>query len=491
MGVRSSLLRALGAVVVLAGSAGAVLAATEYPAPATGTADAVRRIEVPAGPTSVVCPSEPSLPDTGVAEDQDFRPEQAKASAQFVVASFPRDGGAGPGTVEDAAGGAPRALSGSAALLATADSFPVASWARVEPVGGDTALAAGAVVWRVDAGDLRSLAGSPCIAPASESWIVGGSTAVGRSARLELTNPGSTTATVTVSAWGPTGVVDLPLLVAVPIAPASSQTILLEANAAGVDRLALQVVARGGQVAATLLDTALSGLTPGGVDFGVPTAVPARELVLPGLSLAGDASAGEDFVRIVNPGDAPAAVTLALLTAEGTEPVAGAESVTVDAHAVFDVSLAGLPAGDHALRLTADQPVAAAAQVTRRGGADDGPVDRAWVVATEATGGGAVVIPAGTAARLVIASAGTVDAVVRLTPWDADGVAGVVRELAVPAGSVVAVDDVGTVVLSADGAVHAAAVLEVDTPDGALVSVLPLTPDANGRQTIGVLVREE
>ena len=42
-------------------------------------------------------------------------------------------------------------------------------------------------------GDLRGLTAAPCTPPKAISWIVGGSTALGSSAELRLTNPGTTT----------------------------------------------------------------------------------------------------------------------------------------------------------------------------------------------------------------------------------------------------------------------------------------------------------
>ncbi len=485
MGRLSTVLRASSAVVLLAGAAGAALAATAYPPPGPADpVDLVRQIQVPATALHLACPSEPALPETGVVQDQDFQREQADAVARLAVASFPREGTAGSGVLRLDATEVP--LAGDGALVAALDRFPGASWARVEPVGARAALAAGAIWWRADAGDLRALVVAPCAPPASETWLVGGATDVGSSARLELVNPGPTTATVTVQAWGPTGAVDLPLLTAVPVAAGTSQTVLLEANAAGIERMALRVVARGGQVGAAVLDSALDGLTPRGVDVVTPTLAPATELLLPGVSLAEASEPGADFVRILNPGEAAATVSVDLLTADGAVALAGAEAVTVDAQAVFDISLAGLPAGDHAVRVRSDLPVAAAAQVGR---AADGALERAWAVSTPALRAGALLIPGGATGRLVLANDGAADAVVRLTGWEEDGAPGATRDVTVPAGATAAVET-GTVVLDASEPVHAAVVLEAEAPDGTLVGVLPASPDADVRQTVGVLLTQ-
>ncbi len=504
-------LRTVSALLLVSGAAGIVYAAQELvpPLEAPG-AEVVRPVRVPAGATTAVCHGAPELPEDSVAYDEDFNPVPVEPRGSLAVGSFPREGTAGEGTwwTESDAGeaGSGEAGSGGTGL----DGSPVRwfrtdavgaleapGWALVDPVGEDAALVAGTGAWLVDAGDLRSLVAGPCLTPANELWLVGGATTLGRSALLELVNPGETTVTVGVEGWGPTGPVDLPLLESVSLAPRTSTRVLVEASAADVERLALHVRASGGRVSAALVDAALTGVTPQGVELVVPTAAPATELLFPGVSLAepdpeaGDHASSANVLRLLNPGTEPAEAAVEILSADGATPVPGATALTVDAGAVFEITLAGLPAGDHAVRVTSDQPITGAVQTGRAAtlqGDDAVTLDRAWTVAVPATTRAAVVLPEIASARLVLANPGTGDAVVRLVRYG--GAAPL--EIRIPAGSSETVETVEAdglaVMLESDLPVVAAAVLEAEAPDGTLISVVPFTVDANERQTVDVLV---
>ncbi len=510
MGARRTILRGLGATLLLGGAAAAVAAATQYPPAAFDDGmDLLRSVQVPAGATTLVCPGAPELPADAVAYDADFNAVPVEATARLALASFPRGGDSatepGAGSFHPALGAVPQGFAGEGATSIGVEPFAEVSTATIEPIGEEAALASGAGVWRVDAGDLRSLVASPCLAPASEAWLVGGATTIGRSAVLELTNAGQTTVTVSVEGWGPTGKVDLPLLTAVSLAPLSTTQVLLEANAMDLERLALHVTATGGRITATILDTALDGLTPRGVDLVVPTLAPATELVIPGVALgdpaATDPASAATLLRLANPGAESATASVELVGADGVVAIPGAEGITIDAGAVFDITLAGLPAGEYAVHVTSDQPLAGAVQTARSATsvdavAGDGAVaiDRAWSVATAAATTGSMVLPGldrpVTAARLLLTNTGGDDAVVRLTPYAANGVAAAVREVRVPAGMTVSADLAGSFALVLDSTqpLHAAAVLSAAAADGELIAVLPASADATTRLTIGVLV---
>lgn len=500
----AKLLRSGSALLLLGATGGAVYAATEFPAgeypPRADDGAAgqvVRSVQVPAGATTAVCHAAPELPEGSVAYDQDFTPVPVEPRAELRVGSFPRDSAAAEG--EYLTEEATEPLAGDAARWFAADSFDTPGWARLAPVDGDAALVAGTGAWLVEAGDLRSLTAAPCLAPASDLWLVGGATTLGRGAALELVNPGETTATVRVEGWGPTGPLDLPLLDSVSLAPRTSTRVLVEASAADVERLALHVTAAGGRVSAAVVDTALTGVTPQGVEVVVPTLPPATELLLPGVSLAeadpeaGDPASSANVLRLLNPGTEPALASVELLTLTGPEPVPGATALTVDAGAVFEITLAGLPAGDHAVRVTSDRPVTGAVQTGRAAtlqGDDAVTLDRAWSVAGLPATRSAVALPGLATARLILSNPGDETAVVRLHRHDTDGAATAPLEVRVPAGSTVTAEpgEVAGVVLVSDVPVVAAALLEADAPDGPLVSVVPFTVDANERQTVDVLV---
>lgn len=486
------------ALALVAGGSAVVLAADRFPAPEAGEpADVVATVAVPPAATTLVCPRQPVVADGAERFDADFEPVTAEPASAVAFASFPRqDGPAGAGVVVTA--GAGRAFVGpQAGMFRSAGGQTTV--ARVEPAGR-APFAAGAALWRVDTGDLRGLWASPCPVPRTEAWLVGGSTALGRNAVLELTNPGETAVTATLSAWGPVGPITLPIQGTLTLAPGATEQVNLGVDLVEVDRFALRVSAAGGMVAATIADSALDGLTPGGVDAITPTAAPGTLLVIPGVQLPPEgADASGNLVRLVNPGDRPAAVRVELLAADGAVPIPGAEAVTVDPGAVAEVALTGLAAGDVAVRVSADAPVAAAVQLARTGRAEaggaDGAVDRAWAVATAPAASASVVLPQGVAqsARLMLANPTQRTATLRLTSWAADGVRGGVREVTLPPGASTALDAAefgqpAAFTLAADQAVHAAALLTADAPDGTLLSVLPFTVDADVERTVAVRV---
>src|SRR5690606_33495687 len=165
-------------------------------------------------------------------------------------------------------------------------------------------------------------------------------------------------------------------------------------------RVAVHVAATGGEVTALVQDSRLRGLVPAGTDLVAPSVPPAETVVVPGIFLG--QSSGEEAdapaVRVVNPGEETATVTLELLGTEGPEAVPGAEELVLDPGAVVDVSLTGIPEGPWSAVVSADLPVTAAAVTTtvgRAGEEDPGtaPVDRAWAPAVPALASGVVAVP--------------------------------------------------------------------------------------------------
>lgn len=487
-------LRRLGAIVsglLLVGAAGAVVAADALePPPAPAVAEAPIE-HLPATTVTLACAGPPELTTgPGMSVDPDLDPVGTETVTHARVASLPR-GGADPGATSlgDLAAEEVRELPASAVPghdLAPAG--PVVLTA--EPTGEQAALAGGATLARTDAGDGRGLVATACLPATSAAWLVGGSTAVGASAVLTLTNVGPTAATVDVSAWGSTGPVDAPG--GIVVAPHSRERVLLE-GALGVDpRLAVRVSASGGSVAAAVQSHAMDGIVPAGIDTVAPAAAPARQLTVPAVRLTGTDTDGESAVRVVNPGAQAATLAVTLLGPDGEVEVPGADAVVVDPGAVFEVSLAGLPAGTYAVALESDQPVTAAVRTERVGAAgeidpDTAPVDHAWSPATAALTAGLLAVPADVAdaATLVLTNPAEEEVTARLVAPD-----GPAEEVVVPARATVTAPLEGTVRLAADGdGVVAAAVLSADAPDGELLSVLPATADLHEARSVRVDLR--
>lgn len=496
---------AISAVVLLgAGALAFVAADTREPPPAQSVPLASVHT-VPAGVTRIVCAPAPVIAEGAVAYDSEFNPIPVTSSASLVAAAFPRDDDAGEASLALSVSAEPIELAGEAARIASGVPGPESAILLAEPVDGSAPLAAAGGVWRSDTGDLRSLTALPCSLAASDLWLLGGASEVGSSATLTLTNPGSTPVTATVTGWGPVGPVELPMLTGLVIAPHSAETYLLEASDATLERLALRVQTEGGAVGASLLDTRLDGFTPLGTDTVASGEPPAREQIITGIALTDppegtDLSnpAAQNLVRLLNPGESAATVTLTLLTADQELGISGAEALTLDPGAVFDVAIDGLPAGHHAVSVSSDQPVVAAAQVVRLAGGDGG-AERAWTSATEASPVLTFAVPGiGSevdAASLVLANASDSAVSAVVTPFSMEGAAGEPVEVTIPGRGTLTIPagDLGTPAalrIEAETEVSGALLLETDGDAGDLVAILPATPDAAREHSVPVTVRE-
>ena len=249
------------------------------------------------------------------------------------------------------------------------------------PADGRVANAVGAVTTLTKSGDLRGLTAAPCTQPSAMSWIVGGSIAAGSSAELRLVNPGVTPATAKVTLYGSIGRLSLPSNGEITVPAGGSSSLALETKGSQDPRIAVSVEADGGSVVPTLVTESLDGETPAGTDVITPGATPATDLVIPGVEITEPATQGEvpdaktgadssdtPAVRIVNPGAAPATVSVTMLGKDGARPLSGAQSVTIDAGSVFDIQLAGVPAGTYGVQVTSNTPVGAAVRTVRSGG---------------------------------------------------------------------------------------------------------------------------
>ena len=358
--------RGVGALTSLA-LAAAVGGVTwwEYTAPTTPTPQLqALSLAQPGGATTYVCPHAPTNTlrgtDVGAMESATAivpaKGDGAAKSATYAGRSIPTDTATSMSTAE-----------GGILTLAPAD--------------GRVANAVGAVTTLTKNGDLRGLTAAPCTQPSAMSWIVGGSIAAGSSAELRLTNPGATPATVKVNLYGSIGRLSLPSNGEVTVPAGGSSSLALETKGSQDPRIAVSIEADGGSVVPTLVTESLDGETPAGTDVITPGAAPATDLVIPGVEIVEPAAQGEvadaktgadssdtPAVRIINPGAVPATVSVTMLGKDGARPLSGAQSVTIDAGSVFDIQLAGVPAGTYGVQVTSNTPVGAAARMVRSGG---------------------------------------------------------------------------------------------------------------------------
>ena len=513
---RGRIVRSVTALAVLALAAAVVASPRPARADLAGASDATL-IAVAPPRTTLVCAGPLILPAAGKA-DSAFNP--------VPVAPVTRvDAVTGPG----ASASVPSAATGSLTLLGAATaiapldpstghasaaldgpSAPVV--VRADPAGSDPARAAGVTSALVTAGDLRGLAASSCQRPATDLWLVGGSTEISSSADLVIDNAGSTSTDVTVEVWGPSGRVELAGGAHVLVAPGAEQVVGLPGIAAEQRRLVVHLTAAGGNIAAHVQDSLLRGFTPAGTDLVVPGAAPATRQVVSGIVVVASTVDGADpaVLRLLVPGAVAAAAHITMLGAGGVVALPGADSIDLAPGDVTDVPLGGLPAGAYTAVVDAPVPLVAAAMITRPGlpgQLDDTPtLERAWAASGYPGAGSLVAVPRGTAASLVLAAVadgddpsagGTVTATLRALGSNGGVLAE--RSVDVAAGSTTLLD-VASLGLDVTGIeiepardnpagvrVAWSLLVTVTQPDGMLLSVLLPTPD--GQDVTQVPVR--
>lgn len=349
-------------------------------------------------------------------------------------------------------------------------------------------IVAGASTHSASAGDLHSVAVSPCQWPAHSMWLVGGSSELGSSLELKVTNPGPTQVSVSLSGYSSRGRLDLGSNAMIHLAPQSSQAILLDGLLAADSRIALHLFSKTAPFTASLQSSALEGARPAGVDVITASNI-GTDLVIPGLVIDGDSDSRDGgllpdsgttaALRVVNPNTESAQITISVLTADGSAPLPGGTQVQIAPETVLDLSLDGLSAQSHAIRVESTADVSAAVSVAR---ADEAGRDIAWLPAQEAimqTGAAAFgPLPA----RLVLA--GTAQA--RWQAFDESGV-----QLG---ENTINVDTLGTVDLpahtafvavSSDAEVYGA----IWIADHNGIASVPLTEDSSTSQVVRITVQ--
>ena len=440
----------VSAVSVLALTTGVVLAQTQVDAP-TALSRELTALNVPATEVFVTCAAGLVVaPGTVTGSDSELGGASTISSA-ITALTLPRDGVRSTATLSGLDGSGATALTaGTDVDLLTTTGAVASSVLRADPIAEQAAFPVGASVIRADGGDSRGLIAATCTPSSSTTWLAGGRTEIGSSALLVLRNPGSTAASVTLTAWGPTG--GLAVGGGTILVPAQSESVqVLEALVPQVDRLVLRVDSVGGQVSAVVQTSELNGLTPAGTDLVVPTLPPLTDQVIPGAILTTSTleDADPSSVRLLNPGTEPATVHLSLLGPDSAVNLTDEVGVVVEAGAVSDVSLAGAPPGNYAIHVTSDQPVVAGAELVRVGlpapEDPDVPVtDRAWLPAVEPATSSAIALPGlGTladGAALALANPGDAVANVSLSAIGSDGAQLEVADVTVPAGLSLSLD---------------------------------------------------
>jgi hypothetical protein len=387
------------ATAALALVVGAVLADDLLPRPEPVPAVAAD-LDVPPAAATVVCPGPlrlPTEPEPGgdLTYDPQFDPSPQDSVTGLVAVA---EGTASLGV--RALGGEAEATP-SGALAAVVPDVAAGTVVVAPPEVDGAPQVAAAVGTLTPSGDLRGLTAATCGRPGAELWLVGGSTTLGSSARLVLQNPGATAVTVGLDLWGPSGPVELAGAPQFLVPPRQERVVLLEGLAAEERRIVVRLTAAGGLVTAHLQDSALRGVVPAGVDQVVPGVGPGTRQVLTGVVVPATEPGTADTAQLrLLATEESTTASVTLQGPDGTVALPGLATVALDAGAVLDIPLAGLPAGTWTVVVDADAPVAAGALVTSGTGvgaaseSSTAPLDRAWVPASAPvpSGGSATVV---------------------------------------------------------------------------------------------------
>ncbi|MFN3866433.1 MAG: DUF5719 family protein [Demequina sp.] len=226
---------------------------------------------------------------------------------------------------------------------------------------------------RIGSGDIAGLAGLSCAPTAREQWLVGGSTVLGASARLVLSNPADSSVRAEVALHTAVGPVDG--VTSVVIGPGAQRTVLLEAIEPEMPAVAVHITAGGLGVSAALQDSRLDGFAPAGSDWVVASAV-GDSL---GVHVPVESDGGTTAMLSLFAPDG-AEVSLAMASSDGAVPWLGDSELTLDPGVLTEVPVP--VAGPGTVLIDASAPVTASvrARVARDWAASEGErvYDLAW-----------------------------------------------------------------------------------------------------------------
>ncbi|TIH37826.1 DUF5719 family protein [Subtercola vilae] len=330
------------------------------------------------------------------------------------------------GTTTLVAGATPFGTPLSSANLTQTDAAGAASGAS-QPTGITAAGATGILVsgsqsQQVSNGDLVGLASSACAETSADSWLAAGSTTTGRTSFVVLTNPTEVASTVNLTIFGETGLVTAPGTSGITVAPRSQRVLSLAGFAPNVVSPVIHVVSTGGNVLASLQQSVVRSLTPGGVDVAGPTQAPATTQTIAGVQIVSTSAIAE---RAADPAssDLPAALRVYVPSAEGAtlavtfkSETLGVADISVNYTAtgglVTDFPLPSLTDDSYSVSVVSDKPVV----VGVRSAVVSGGVDFAWTGSAPSLNGSFLVSSAtGPNPRLMLANSGVADAAVTVT----------------------------------------------------------------------------
>jgi hypothetical protein len=300
---------------------------------------------------------------------------------------------ASTGTVDSSAFSQSDAATGGTREAPTLISTPPSDSGDTEPP-----LLSGAQAQLVAEGEYVGLAAASCEVASGEAWLVGGSTTVGRTTLLTLSNPTEVPATVDLTLYGESGQISAPGTSGIVVAPRGQRVLSLAGFRPDVLSPVVRVASRGGLVVADLQQSLVRGLVAGGVDV-VGSTAPSTENVILGVVIAdpaavqpllGGGAAFEDVrtvLRLFAPGEEGTEATVRVIPEGGTE-TGNSFQFSLEAGRVAEVPLDELASGSYTVRVETAVPVVAAVRVTAAAGES---TDFAWATAAPVLTGSAQV----------------------------------------------------------------------------------------------------
>jgi hypothetical protein len=263
--------------------------------------------------------------------------------------------------------------------------------------------------------DMAGLAASSCTEARADTWLVGGATTVGRTSFVLLSNSSEVPADVDLTVFAENGRLDAPGSTGIVIPAKSQRVFSLAGFAPNAKYPVVHVVSTGGHVAATLQQTVIRGLEPGGVELAGPTSGPSTEMVFPGVRISGTSAIAERLsadgyadlqaaLRVYVPGGADATITVSVAS-ESSGVADGSYTLTASGGVVSELPLKDLPDGNYSVSIESTEPIVASARTSVLAA---GAVDFAWnQAAAPLEDETLVLIAPGPSPRIHLANSGT------------------------------------------------------------------------------------
>lgn len=457
-------------VVILA--AAAVVAASVVPSAQSSSALSPAQVQLPPGQSVRVCAPVPALlQGSNVNTDPQFAPGSSSANTSVNAAVGSSQTGATSASslrslASDGIGQQIASISSSKdapsqSNVAQAPSQMTFSLLKNQKVDGVSVLRAdpvsqqrpvnGAILtYTANDGDLRGIATASCQSPSNESWLVGASTKVGRTAVLHLSNPSATPATVSLDLFGDQGRIQSAGGNDILVAPGTDKSIVLAGLASDQANLSVRVSSSGAAVSATIVQSVLRGLTSGGVDFIAPSAVPSNEQVISGVvamapnvvsevTSASGYSDAQASLKVTVPSANDSIVQVKMFGANGQVGLPNGGVFTAKGNSTSELTLSGVPAGVYSVQVSADTSIVAAARSVAASKKGE-PTDLAMAPsATSLSDNQFVALSSESSARLAV-TAPTTDSQISVTAVGADGKTAPARTFTIKGGTSMTID---------------------------------------------------